>query len=113
MDDLIQKCLLDILESINGIDSYLGGKRDFLEYQKNRMLRKAVERELEIIGEAMTRILRSSPDIEITDKHKIIGMRNAVAHGYDKVEDEVVWGVISRHLPLLKDEIGNLLSYGS
>lgn len=109
MDDLTRKCLHDILDSIAGIESYLGEKRDFFDYKNSRILRKAVEREFEIIGEAMTRILRAEPNIPITDKHKIIGMRNTVAHGYDKVEDEVVWGAISRHLPLLKTEIEQLL----
>ena len=110
MDELTKKCLRDILESIAGIESYLGDKRNFSDYKSNRMLRKAVERELEIIGEAMNRILRIHPEIEISNKHKIIGMRNAVAHGYDRVEDEVVWGVVSRHLPFLKTEVENLLS---
>ncbi len=91
MGDLTQKCLKDILDSIGGIESYSSSKRSFLEYKTNRMLRKAVERGLEIIGKVMTRILKIVPGIEITDKYKIIGMRNTVAHGYDIVEDEVVW----------------------
>jgi len=109
MDDLTRKCLLDILDSIEGIESYLGEKRDFLTYKNSRIQRKAVERELEIIGEAMTRILKTDPEIAISDKRKIIGMRNTVAHGYDTVEDEVVWGAVSRHLPLLKSEVEQLL----
>lgn len=67
------------------------------------MLRRAIEREFEIIGEAMTRI-KINPDIQITGKMQIINMRNRVIHGYDKIDDEIVWGVIIRHLPVLKME---------
>ncbi len=69
------------------------------------MLRRAVERELEIIGEAMSRILKIEPEISITNAKQIIAMRNRVIHGYDKIDDGIVWGTISRHLPLLKEEI--------
>lgn len=73
------------------------------------MLRRAVERELEIIGEAMNRIDQMDPTIEIAGKKQIIGMRNRVIHGYDKIDDEIVWGTIVRHLPALKIEIEKLL----
>ena len=56
MEHKIKKFLFDIKESIKSIESYLGDKRDFNVYQSNKMLRRAIEREFEIIGEAMTRI---------------------------------------------------------
>jgi len=73
------------------------------------MLRRAIEREFEIIGEAMSRIDKIGSDIIISSKKKIINMRNRVIHGYDKIDDEIIWGTIVRHLPLLKKEITNLL----
>ena len=73
------------------------------------MLRRAVEREFEIIGEAMNRIEKIEPEIEISSKKQIINMRNRVIHGYDKIDDEIVWGIIIRHLPTLRIEISKLL----
>ncbi len=109
MDNEIKKYLYDIKVSIDSIESYLGEKRDFNEYQSNKMLRRAVEREFEIIGEAMGRIEKIFPDIHISSKRQIISMRNRVIHGYDKIDNEIIWGTIVRHLPKLKDEIDTLL----
>lgn len=109
MDDEIKKYLLDILESIESIESYLGEKKDFNNYTNNKLLRRAVEREFEIMGEAMDKLLKLDEDISISSKHQIKGMRNRVIHGYDKIDDEIVWGTISRHLPTLKKEIKDLL----
>lgn len=105
----IKKYLFDISESIDSIEKYLGDKRDFNVYLANKMLPMAVEREFEIIGEAMNRIERLDPKIEISSKKQIINMRNRVIHGYDKIDDEIVWGTIVRHLPTLKSEISTLL----
>lgn len=105
----IKKFLFDIRESINSIENYLGDKRDFKVYMSNKMLRRAIEREFEIIGEAMNRIEKLDPTIEISSKKQIISMRNRVIHGYDKIDNEIIWGTIVRHLPTLKTEINNLL----
>ena len=105
----IKKFLYDIRESIESIENYLGNERDFSVYLSNKMLRRAVEREFEIIGEAMNRIERLYPKIKISSKKQIINMRNRVIHGYDKIDDEIVWGTIVRHLPTLKIEISKLL----
>ena len=73
------------------------------------MLRRAVEREFEIIGEAMNRIEKIDSTINISSKNQIISMRNRVIHGYDKIDNEIIWGTIVRHLPKLKQEIEDLL----
>ena len=101
--------LFDIRESIESIENFLGDKWDYNVYKSDKMLRRAVERELEIIGEAMNRIDQMDPTIEIAGKKQIKGMRNRVIHGYDKIDDEIVWGTIVRHLPALKIEIEKLL----
>lgn len=105
----IKKSLYDIKESIESIENYLGEKRDFNIYIANKMLRRAIEREFEIIGEAMTRIEKIDSTINISSKKQIINMRNRVIHGYDKIDNEIVWGIIVRHLPKLKEEIEHLL----
>lgn len=105
----IKKCLFDINTSIDSIYDYLGGDRNFFEYQKNKLLRRGIEREIEIIGEAMNRILRIDPDFKIENSRQIIDTRNWVIHGYDKVDDVIIWGIISNHLPKLRKEIEDYL----
>ena len=109
MDVNIKKYLFDIRESIDSINKYLSDKRDFMAYLENKMLRRAVEREFEIIGEAMSKIEKLDSTIKITSKRQIISMRNRVIHSYDKIDNEIIWGTIVRHLPKLKLEIDNLL----
>jgi uncharacterized protein with HEPN domain len=105
----IRKFLYDIKESIESIENYLVEKRDFKIYIADKMLRRAVEREFEIIGEAMNRIEEIDPSVDISSKKHIINMRNRVIHGYDKIDNEIIWGTIVRHLPKLKQEIESLL----
>ena len=109
MDNEIKKYLFDIKESVDSIENYLGEKRDFNVYKSDKMLRRAVEREFEIIGEAINRIDKIDLEISISSKKQIISMRNRVIHGYDKIDDEIIWGTIVRHLPILKKEINNLM----
>ena len=105
----IQKYLFDIKTSVDSIYQYLGEKRDFNEYKKNKQLRRAVEREFEIIGEAASRILKIDADFPIENARKIVDLRNLVIHGYDSVDDVIIWGIISVHLPKLKTQVDQLL----
>ena len=105
----IQKYLFDIQTSLNSINEYLGDKRNFFTYQNNKLLRRGIERELEIIGEAANRILKIDSSIEIDNARKIVDLRNWVIHGYDKIDDVIIWGIISKQLPLLKIQVDNLL----
>ena len=105
----IKKCLFDINTSIDSIFEYLDGERNFFEYQRNKLLRRGIEREIEIIGEAMNRILRIDPNFIIENSRQIIDTRNWVIHGYDKVDDVIIWGIISNHLPKLKKEVEDYL----
>ena len=106
---ITSKYLFDIKEAIDSIENYLGERRDFNIYNTDKMLRRAVEREFEIMGEAMNRIEKLNATIHITHKKQIINMRNRVIHGYDKIDNEIIWGTIVRHLPNLKTEIYTLL----
>jgi uncharacterized protein with HEPN domain len=105
----ILKCLFDIQISINSIYDYLGDKRDFNVYKSNKLLRRGIERELEIIGEATNRILKIDSKIEISDSRRIVDLRNWVIHAYDKIDDVVIWGIISRDIPKLKVQVDKLL----
>ena len=74
------------------------------------MLRRAVERNIEIIGEAMNRILKEDSEIQITNSRKIVDARNYIIHGYDSLSPEILWSIIINHLPLLHQEVSSLLN---
>jgi len=105
----ISKYLLDIRTSIDSIYEYIGEQRNFDVYLANKQLRRSVERELEIIGEAVNNILQLDPSIPIDNARKIISLRNRVIHAYDRVDDEIVWGIVINHLPKLKKNVVELL----
>ncbi len=105
----IKKYLFDIKTSIDSINEFLGESRDFFKYQENKLLRRGIEREIEIIGEATNRILKYDKSIRIENARQIVDARNWVIHGYDKVDDVVIWGIVTKHLPKLKMEIEGLL----
>lgn len=104
--------MYDVKVAIDEIDSYfINEKMDFFEYKKNSMRKRAVEHNLEIIGEAINRILKTDKSItsKITDSTAIVGLRNQVIHAYDNISDETIWAILSNHLPKLKVEIDRLL----
>lgn len=97
--------------AIDEINSYFGDEdKDFFKYRSNLMLKRAVERDVEIIGEAINRIVQrdSSFTDKITNAKAIIGLRNQVIHAYDNISDENIWSILINHLPKLKVEIDNL-----
>lgn len=109
MNDEIKKWLQDILDSINSINDFIGSPRLFDQYEKNKLLRRAVEREIEIIGEAVNRLNKQKPDLIISNAKQIIATRNRVAHAYDAVNNSLIWGIVINHLPNLKSEVEELL----
>lgn len=112
MDERILKWLFDVKMSIDEIDSFFESKqKNFFEYQANVMLKRAVERNFEIIGEAINRIITYDKLFteKITNAKSIVGLRNQVIHAYDSVSDENIWSILINHLPKLKIEIENLI----
>jgi len=111
MDHNIKTWLYDILSSINEIESYfIETPKMFEIYQNDLRTKRAVERNIEIIGEAMSRILKENNEIEISNSRKIVDVRNRIIHGYDSVSDDVIWGIVIRNLPVLQNEVENLLN---
>lgn len=113
MDERILKWLYDISLAIDEIDSYFEGKeKRFDDYVGNVMLKRAIERDLEIIGEAVNRILKkdSSFESDISNAKAIVGLRNQVIHAYDNISDENIWSIIINHIPKLKKEVSELLN---
>ena len=110
MDERIEKWLFDIRMAIDEINSYFDNdNRDFFSFRQDKMRKRAVERNLEIIGEAINRILAKDPDIQINDARKIVNLRNLVIHSYDNISDENIWAIIINHLPTLKKDIDRII----
>lgn len=106
----VKTWLYDILNAIHEIESFLADRpKDFSLYQKDIKTKRAVERNIEIIGEAMNRILASNAEIVLSNSRKIVDTRNRIIHGYDTVSDEIIWSIAIKHLPILKAEIEQLL----
>ncbi len=111
MDDKIKTWLFDINTAIEEIESFFeGGHRLFENYREDTKTKRAVERNLEIIGEAVKRILEKDNTIKLTNARKIVDARNRIIHGYDTISDDVIWGIIINHLPKLKIEVEALLN---
>jgi uncharacterized protein with HEPN domain len=102
----IKSWLYDILNAINEIDSFfINTPQDFLYFQNDIKTKRAVERNLEIIGEAVNRIVQKDDRIVFSNFRKIIDTRNRIIHGYDTVSDDIIWSIVITHLPILRSEI--------
>jgi uncharacterized protein with HEPN domain len=105
----IKKLIYDIDQAVTLIIHFTAGKQ-ITDYTADPMLRSAVERQFEIVGEALNRLKRLDPETvaRISDHQRIIGFRNVLAHGYDVVSDNIVWDIVQNKLPDLRREIDKL-----
>lgn len=110
MDNNIKKFLFDIKTSIEAIEEFTQGKKNFFDYRNDKLVKRAVERELMIIGEAIRRVNDLDESLQITDAHKIRGLRNRIVHAYDSVDDPIIWEIVINYLPKLKAEVENYLA---
>jgi uncharacterized protein with HEPN domain len=111
MEHKINTWIYDILSSIEEIESYFENKPlNFIAYQKDTKTKRAVERNIEIIGEAVNRILKEKPDFKIENSRNIVGTRNRIIHSYDNLADDMIWSIVVNSLPKLKSEIQILLA---
>ena len=105
------KYLYDIRLAINEIEDFgmvKGG--GFQIFNSDVMYRKAVERNLEIIWEGVNRLLKSDFEKSITHARSIIALQNKISHEYDHISSENIWSIVIRHLPLLKEEVEQLIA---
>lgn len=110
MDDFVKSFLYDVLQSLNEIDSYFeNGKMSFEELTSDIKTKRAVERNLEIIGEALNRALKIDENISIEHARQIVDTRNRIIHGYDSVSDEILWSIIIKYLPKLRSDVEKVL----
>lgn len=110
MDINVKTWLFDILNAINEIDSFfIDTPQEFIYFQNDVKTRRAIERNVEIIGEAVNRIISKDESISLSNSRKIVDTRNRIIHGYDSVSDDIIWSIVINHLPILKNEVENLL----
>ena len=106
-----KKFLYDIQQAAQLLKKF-AERKTFDDYKNDALLRSAVERQFEIIGEALSQLSKVDPKItaRITDYQRIIAFRNILIHGYAQVDDQVVWDVLQTNLPILVSEVEKLLS---
>ena len=106
----VRKYLFDIAQACDLLAQFTTGKT-FTDYVADPLLRSAVERQFEVIGEALNQALRVHPDLSnrVSDCRRIVSLRNRLIHGYAFVSNEVVWGVLEANLPTLRREVQALL----
>jgi uncharacterized protein with HEPN domain len=101
------KLIEDIRISIREIGNFCLD-RQFPDFENDAMLQRAIEREMEIIGEALNRLIRideEKVESAMPEYRSIIGLRNIIAHGYDIVDPMIVWDVVVNHIPKLAEQI--------
>jgi uncharacterized protein with HEPN domain len=104
-----RKYLLDALNACEAISTFTQNV-SLTEYSENLLLRSAVERQFEIMGEAFNQLDDIEPQYRNTypDMGKIIGMRNRIIHGYDNVDDAIIWDAVKNHIPHLRTWLSSL-----
>jgi uncharacterized protein with HEPN domain len=106
----VRKYLFDIAQACDLLTQFTKGKT-FTDYSADALLRSAVERQFEVVGEALNQVLRLYPELSnrISNCRRIVAFRNRLIHGYAFVSDDVVWGVLETNLPTLRHEVQLLL----
>ena len=99
MDRKLNKYLSDILSSILEIESFMETRpREYATFCNDTLFRRGVERNMEIMGEAMNQVLKINPNIPITAARKIVDTRNFVIHAYDSLKPDILWGLSLIHI---------------
>jgi uncharacterized protein with HEPN domain len=104
------KLLLDIRQALEDIRDFTSGL-DMEAYFRDAKCRAAVERKFEVMGEACTRLRDRFPEVfeKLSEARQMIGFRNRLIHGYDSVDDAIVWDIIARKLPALERQVNDLM----
>lgn len=105
MMDKTKKYLSDILIAISLIEDFTKDINTFEKYSDDLKTQSAVERQLGIIGEAVNKFQKEKPNTELKNARQIIAFRNRLIHTYDSLDNSIVWSILQRHIPSLKNEI--------
>jgi uncharacterized protein with HEPN domain len=111
MEDDLLKHLYDIKEAAAAILRFVHSKT-FADYERDELLRSGVERKFEIIGDALNRLSRDNPTVldNIREHRNIVSFRNILAHGYDSIDNRIVWDIIGEDLGKLLEDVERLLA---
>lgn len=110
MDEYIEKHLMDVLNAATEVESFFTNTpKQFQDFQHDMLRQRAVERNVEIMGEAINRILKIDAHFNLPNAKAIINTRNRVIHGYDSVTSEFLWSLVIKHIPELKKDVENIL----
>jgi uncharacterized protein with HEPN domain len=106
----VRKFLHDIKQACGLIEQFNTGK-SIDDFRSDSQLRSAVERQFITIGEALQQAVRAWPDLEqrVSECRRIINFRNVMVHGYAQIAIDTVWGVVEKDLPILREEVDQLL----
>ena len=102
--------MIDILQAAEEIQNFTHGM-DFKAYQNSPITQRAVERDFEIIGEALNRIRQIDAELieKVSEYHRIIGFRNILIPGYDIIDEMIVWKAVENHVPILVKKVKEIL----
>ena len=104
------KYLLDIQSIISEIELIkTKTNNNFNQFKSDFILQRAIERDLEIIGEAVRKITELDDSVKLSSTKNIIGLRNIISHAYDSIEPEMIWGIIQNNIPVLNEEVNNII----
>ena len=107
-----KRYLYDIQHAVTLLEKFVAGKT-LADYQHDAMLRAAVERKFEVVGEAMARLAKLDESLAslISEHQRILAFRNVLVHGYADVDDQLVWDIVETRLPTLRHEVEELLGH--
>lgn len=105
------RAYLEDIERACGLVLRFSAGHSLATYEADEMLRSAVERQFQIVGEALILLRRHAPQLaaEVSDVERIIGFRHVIVHGYDTLDDETVWGIVVTRVAQLTDQVRELL----
>lgn len=110
MDRKVKKYLADVYNAILEIEYFMESRpKEYQTFCDDLLFRRGVERNIEIMGEAMNKALKLEPELSITSARKIVDTRNFVIHSYDSLRADILWAIVAVHMPKLKEEIEQLL----
>jgi len=109
MENRLKKLLFDVLISCENIEVYMLGCENFQAFDDDVFLQHSIERNIEIIGEALKNVRNINPEISITRLNDIINTRNKLIHGYDSIDNTIIYTIVVKHIPVLKEEVIHLI----
>lgn len=107
----VEKRILDAINACQLIEEFTGGC-DYQHFSESALLRSAVERQFEIVGEALNRASHDDTSLghRIPEIPKVIGLRNRLIHGYDAVDDQLIWDIVQTKIIPLHEALEALLA---